>query len=1576
MGKIIVKNIKGMGWKSKFALITMFTLAFSVMIYQGWYQLRNANAAVANSTQWAIIGTSATSSTFNTLTLAKPTASNRLLVVKIVGEYGTATTTFQPTVTYGNQTLTRISSTDTTSRQKVWFGYLTEAQIAAASTTTFAVTWVTAPTAGAGFSAAFYSNVNQLNPINASRAVSSDTAATTPTSSAIVGVIDGWVVYGANVNTATTAPSTPPTNYTEHFDALNGLLYVDSVGSTIISATTTTSLNPQPTWTSNRYAFVAFTINPATTTLASGTDPVAQTVAPGTAAADVNAFTLVTTAATDTIASVTVTLSSNVGIGRLAITNDAGTTEYGFTAAPTNGANAITVTGMSVAQSATPTQFKVRVTPLAHTAMPAPPGGTYAITAPVASFVGTANIVHAGTDTNATALLTIDNTSPAPTTPFTGALSSGATGQVVLSWTNVSGETGFGVLVLRSTAAVVDVPVEGTYPAVDTIIGASTVRYAGTAATFTDATAVYGTPYHYKIFTRDVNGNYSSTGTAAGPYTPLSNDTVKPVVSAGFAATTPVSTLAVPITSLTATDDVGVAGYLITESATVPAAGDAGWTSGAPTSFTVSGVGSKTLYPWAKDAAGNVSLVYGSPVTVFVDQTLPTVSAFTVASATSTSKTISGITFTAADTGGSGVVGYLITTSATPPSVGAAWSGAAPTTYTVAADGNYTLYPWAKDAVGNISAVFATPRAVSVDTTGPAGLTAIYPADEATNVPYVLTLQASVATDVHGPVQYFFRIYQTDNPAHYDQNSGWISTNTFDPPVLDATINYTWYVRAQDSLGNISDIIAPNTFFVAAECTSNNPTLTLLTAGGGIAATITADGSSAVYKLKVINNDYGGCGNSTFPLSVAYVGGSTSVGDFEDPTLSLSSVSLAPGANTTVDVTVKAITGRYTGYARTTATFTPVSGDANHTVITSNYAQTTLNVVGCTLNSPILTIGPDTGYVVRNGSLAYTVTVKNADTGTGCAPVTFTLSSTDGNLTKFNASTLTPSALVLNSEEQGSAILTVSSQTGAIHGDENITSVGVTAPLHSSPANKSVTTTVGNLMVHNSDNSNSLKWSANNGWGIPGGRYGEFTCNTCHVDGYGSTNNIKRIRESITTPFSSAIKLPGDKKPIVFNRLLSTKSAQGSLGFDSTATPRASSSKICEVCHTYDATRVNGVNAHPYSTGGASLSNHYATDGVRECIDCHKHNNGFTPTMQSCNGCHGDSAISSITSSNRYVVAPPTNIAGATGTATGTALVSNDPKVGAHQTHLRYLKGYSNYSTVDYRCGACHGTLPTNYSHIDSSSSPQGHFQGKATKDGGFTASWTAATLTCNTYCHNPAGTGGTLKTVNAGTTSFVSWTSSSYLSNGAWDKTTANCNRCHKSPGDIAGAILVTSGAGAGTTTQHSTYTIAQNCSGCHGHNGDSSGPLGTRHMDGKLIGGGSACNECHAYTAAEWANPSFIKVASSNAEGAGVHVEHINWITANKGITLSAIGDNAVGGFGGGNAGAVCGVCHTNGTLGTHQDSTRTINFGDNSGTYQFGGSLPVYNGNSANLSATTPKTCSNLSCHYFTTPVWSSY
>ncbi len=76
------------------------------------------------------------------------------------------------------------------------------------------------------------------------------------------------------------------------------------------------------------------------------------------------------------------------------------------------------------------------------------------------------------------------------------------------------------------------------------------------------------------------------------------------------------TSLTVPITSFTATDNVGVTGYMVTESATAPLATAGGWSGTAPASHTCATAGSKTLYAWAKDAAGNVSASRSASVTI------------------------------------------------------------------------------------------------------------------------------------------------------------------------------------------------------------------------------------------------------------------------------------------------------------------------------------------------------------------------------------------------------------------------------------------------------------------------------------------------------------------------------------------------------------------------------------------------------------------------------------------------------------------------------------------------------------------------------------------------------------------------------------------------------------------------------------------------------------------------------------------------------------------------------------------------------------------------------------------------
>jgi hypothetical protein len=186
-----------------------------------------------------------------------------------------------------------------------------------------------------------------------------------------------------------------------------------------------------------------------TTTLATSTDPAAATIAPGAPATDVDLFTLQTNNSTESITSVTVNLSTNNGVGRLAITDNANT-ELGFTTSPVSGSNTISVTGMSA--STTLTSFKVRITPATHTLMPAVPGANYAITAPVTAWAGT--YTHAGSDTNPNAL-TIDNLSPNSATAVSG---SSGNSKANLNWTTSSSTDSPPRLVRCSTAGLPDLP--------------------------------------------------------------------------------------------------------------------------------------------------------------------------------------------------------------------------------------------------------------------------------------------------------------------------------------------------------------------------------------------------------------------------------------------------------------------------------------------------------------------------------------------------------------------------------------------------------------------------------------------------------------------------------------------------------------------------------------------------------------------------------------------------------------------------------------------------------------------------------------------------------------------------------------------------------------------------------------------------------------------------------------------------------------------------------------------------------------------------------------------------------------
>ncbi len=373
--------------------------------------------------------------------------------------------------------------------------------------------------------------------------------------------------------------------------------------------------------------------------------------------------------------------------------------------------------------------------------------------------------------------------------------------------------------------------------------------------------------------------------------------------------------------------------------------------------------------------------------------------------------------------------------------------------------------------------------------------------------------------------------------------------------------------------------------------------------------------------------------------------------------------------------------------------------------------------------------------------------------------------------------------------------------------------------------------------------------------------------------------------------------------------------------------------------------------------------------------------NGAVSSGHTCTKCHGAAGVSSPTEAQ---MAPGNgrDLGGPDMTSP-----TSDIQVGAHQQHLG---GLGSTSIAKVRCSECHtvpGTITAN-NHLTRSSAEVTFANSSAARKNGATPSFTAsagsvAGQCSNVYCHGAAmpkgDTSGTNRIVGA---SSIFWNQTSYRSRTA-TPTNADCSTCHGNP--------PTAGLAAGA---HADYVgqPTTSCTGCHTHfngNGTLSDP--SLHIDGKVDASGSNCDSCHdydvvgaAYAGGVWSGGTWGKNSKDGLtpnQGWGAHAKHINYIKTRIGIStpLSSTGQA----FGSGEPANVCGSCHTNNAANhTIVGSTvRSINFGDSTfmiggptGTSMlFGSTNPAYNGVSGTPSANTPKTCSNISCHYFTTSIW---
>ncbi len=213
-------------------------------------------------------------------------------------------------------------------------------------------------------------------------------------------------------------------------------------------------------------------------------------------------------------------------------------------------------------------------------------------------------------------------------------------------------------------------------------------------------------------------------------------DTTPPMVSA-FTLPATAATLRVPVSALAATDNVGVTGYLITTSATVPSASASGWSAAVPSVAIAGAAGNVTFYAWAKDAAGNISVARSAAVSITIstaDTTPPTLTVSTLADNSYSNSVTLNVSGVATDAGG--LASVTVNGQAATVNADGSFSTAVALTL-----GVNTITVIATDAAGNSSSI---TRTITYDATAPV-LAITSPADNSTSATSSITVSGTVS---------------------------------------------------------------------------------------------------------------------------------------------------------------------------------------------------------------------------------------------------------------------------------------------------------------------------------------------------------------------------------------------------------------------------------------------------------------------------------------------------------------------------------------------------------------------------------------------------------------------------------------------------------------------------------------------------------------------------------------------------------------------------------------------------------------------------------------------------------------
>ena len=127
--------------------------------------------------------------------------------------------------------------------------------------------------------------------------------------------------------------------------------------------------------------------------------------------------------------------------------------------------------------------------------------------------------------------------------------------------------------------------------------------------------------YEISVRFQDANGNFSPSYS-----TTVIVDTTRPVISM-FDIPENSNSEKITVISLIATDQNGITGYYLSTSATAPSVASTEWSPTVPLEYVITGIVpgtsvNKIVYAFAKDGAGNISLVASKQITVYIPKYL------------------------------------------------------------------------------------------------------------------------------------------------------------------------------------------------------------------------------------------------------------------------------------------------------------------------------------------------------------------------------------------------------------------------------------------------------------------------------------------------------------------------------------------------------------------------------------------------------------------------------------------------------------------------------------------------------------------------------------------------------------------------------------------------------------------------------------------------------------------------------------------------------------------------------------------------------------------------------------------